>query len=220
MNNSKAPYIIIYEDKDILVVYKKRDVLTIRTSDKMTFTHNLYHYLKLYLEKKKENLFIVHRLDYETSGLLIFAKSSIMKEKIQKAFEEHLVIREYEGVIKEKIPLGKRFHVDQYLLDDDSKVVISDSSLGKEAITDIESINYINIGTAIKINITTGRRNQIRLAIHSLNFTLLGDKRYSSSIEKRMYLNAYHLSFPTDLGLKQSDFFLTPLWIKETNSKN
>ena len=209
-----VPYTIVYEDNDIIVVNKSRDVLTIRTDDKKTFHYNLYYYLKMYLNKNNQELHIVHRLDYETSGLLVFAKNKEVKIKLQNAFKNHDVIRLYEAVIKERIDLDKEFIVDQKLLDKEDKVIISDE--GKEAITKIKSVNYINIGTALEVNILTGRRNQIRIAIASLGYTLLGDKRYSNDINKRLYLNAYYLKLPDNIGLKKNEFKINPLWITKT----
>lgn len=199
------------------MVYKNRNVFSIRTKDKKTFSHNLYHYLYLYLRKKNENLFVVHRLDYETSGVMIFAKNKKMKETLQKCFEERRVVRRYEAVIKEKIELGSVYDVVQYLSDGENgrKVAPVSKEEGKEAITHIKAINYINIGTALDINIETGRRNQIRIALHSLGFTLLGDTRYAFDENKRMYLNSYLLSFPEELKLKERSFSTTPLWIKK-----
>lgn len=220
--SDKCPYDILYEDEKILVVYKKRDVFTIRTNDKKTFSHNLYHYLKMYLFKKRENLFIVHRLDYETSGIILFAKSYQIKQALQKCFEERKVTKLYEGVVAEKIPLNKKYHVVQYLKKEGMNVVVSskEDEEAKEAITDIESINYIQIGTALKIAIDTGRHNQIRLAIHSLGLTLLGDKRFCNSEAKRMYLNAYSLSFPPESGLTKTTFSVDPLWIVENKPES
>ncbi len=214
--SDKCPYEIIYEDKDIIVVYKKKDVFSIRTTDKKTFAHNLYHYLREYLIKKDESIFIVHRLDYETSGVMIFAKSGQMKQKLQDCFKNHQVERHYEAVIKEKIPLNKTYRVKQYLSMYGKGVIVSNEKEGKEAITNITSINYTNIGTAVDITIETGKHNQIRLAIQHLHLTLLGDKRYSHDEAKRMYLNEYKLVFPTELGLAQSVFETAPLWIDPT----
>jgi len=214
MANRKAPYSLLYEDEDILVVYKERDVFSIRTKAKNTFSHNLYHYLREYLLKKGESLFIVHRLDYETSGILIFAKKRNIQILLQKAFEEHQVERLYEAVILERIPLGSKYHVDQYLKDISYRSVICNKDEGKEAITDILATNYIQIGTALDIRIETGRHNQIRVALASLGFTLLGDKRYSHNENKRLYLNAYSLSFPSSLPLKRFSFSLSPLWLE------
>jgi 23S rRNA pseudouridine1911/1915/1917 synthase len=212
-HSDKCPYDIIYEDEDLLVVYKKRDVLTIRTEDKKTFSHNLYHYLREYLKKKHESIFIVHRLDYETSGVIVFAKKEEIKISLQKAFENHEVQRFYEAVISERIPLGEEKTVTQYLEEKGLHVFPSTKEKGKEAITILKSSNYIQIGTALDIEIKTGRRNQIRLALQSLGYTLLGDTRYSHSEAKRMYLNAYKLVFPVTLGLKQNVFETKPLWV-------
>lgn len=136
-----------------------------------------------------------------------------MKEKLQKSFEEHTVSRYYEAVVKEDVPLGKDFLVKQYLEEVGMKVVVSDEKTGKEAITHLHAQNKIQIGTALAIEIETGRRNQIRLAIQSLGLTLLGDTRYSHNEAKRMYLNEYKLVFPKELGLKQNVFEVQPLWI-------
>ncbi len=216
-----APYVLLYEDDEILTVYKNRDVLSIRTKDKKTYSHNLYHYLHLYLEGKNERLYIVHRLDYETSGVMIFAKSESMKEKLQKCFEERKVTRCYEAVIKEKIPLHEKRKVRMYLLDkgNGTKIESSDEEHGKEAITYIESMNYIQIGTALDIRIETGRRNQIRMALQHVGYTLLGDKRYAHDENKRMYLNSYGLIFPEELGLKKNRFIVEPLWIRKEDVK-
>lgn len=213
-NNDKAPYDILYEDEDVIVVYKKRDVFSVSTTDKATYTHNLFQYLQWYANRKKEKVFVVHRLDYETSGIMIFAKKAKAKENLQKAFEERKVGRYYEAVIKEKIPLNQDFLVKQYILEDGIKVSVTpDPTLGKEAITSIHTQNYINIGTALKIKIETGRRNQIRFALLHEGFTLLGDKRLAHDEAKRMYLNAYKLTFPKETGLKKLEFETTPIWI-------
>lgn len=213
--SEKAPYAILYEDNNIIAVYKKKDVFTIRTADKKTFAHNLYHYLKDRQTHRQESLFIVHRLDYETSGILIFAKSYAMKEKLQKCFEERDVGRFYEGVVPETLPSGKEFHVTHYLKEEGLKVSIGTPNDGKEALTDITVANRIQIGTVLAIRIRTGRRNQIRIALQSLGFPLLGDIRYGGKEAKRLYLNEYRLAFPKSLGLGQTVFEISPLWLKE-----
>lgn len=209
---------IIYEDKEILAVYKEKNLLTIMTKDKKTFNNNLYHFVYEYLLKKKERPFIVHRLDYETSGIVLFAKNYQMKEKLQSAFEKREVLREYEAVIKEKINLDYKNTIVQYLVQNPNSFKVyetKDIKAGKLAITHIEACNYINIGTALKIRIETGRKNQIRLALKKAGFTLIGDERYAFDKAKRMYLNEYHLSFKKGL-LKVDDFRVEPLWIKKT----
>jgi 23S rRNA pseudouridine1911/1915/1917 synthase len=211
--NPKAPYYLVYEDQEVFVVYKKRDVFSVQTLDKATYTHNLLHYLRVYAEEQKETALVVHRLDYETSGLLIFAKNADVQGRLKSAFEERKVIRDYEAVVQEKLKVGEHYDVHQYLDEEGTNVVVSDAEHGKEAITHIQVENPIQIGTALSIRIETGRKNQIRLALQSLGFTLVGDKRYSHNEAKRMYLNAYHLAFPKETGLKKLDFSVDPLWI-------
>jgi Pseudouridylate synthases, 23S RNA-specific len=211
--NNKAPYDVLYEDEDIVVVYKKRDVFSVSTNDPATFTHNLFQYLQWRANRNHEKVLVVHRLDYETSGVMIFAKKPEVKERLQAAFEARKVGRFYEAVIQEKIPLGEAHHVEQYLLEEGPRVSVSDAEHGKLAITDIAASNYIQIGTALAISIGSGRHNQIRLALKSLNYTLLGDKRFADNTAKRLYLNAYKLSFPAEVGLKKSEFIVTPLWL-------
>lgn len=206
---------ILYEDEDVIVIYKPYHLLTIRTDDKKTFSYNAYHFLKERQLAKREGLYIVHRLDFDTSGILIFAKSYPVKERLQALFEQRAVKRFYEAVVREKIPLGKEYKVRQFLAMNKSHqvYVTKDEKVGKEAITLIRANNYINIGTALKIEILTGRRNQIRLALRTLKLTLIGDKKYHHDEAKRMYLNAYKLIFPKEAKLKRSEFSVSPLWL-------
>lgn len=215
MKDSKCPYLIVYEDEEALVAYKKRDVLSVATDDKKTYTHNLFYYLRSYSKKKNESLYLVHRLDFETSGLIIFAKTKEVESKLKEAFLRQEVVRDYEAVVKEELPLDYRKHLVMSIEEEGKKEVISSSPTAKKAITDIEAINHIQIGTALHVSISTGRHNQIRLALTSLGLSLLGDTRYSNTPSKRMYLNEYHLSFPTLTMLHQSDFSVEPLWIKK-----
>ncbi len=211
----KTPYYIIYEDKDILVVYKERNVFSIRTNDKRTYSHNLYHYLYEYLKKKGERPFIVHRLDYETSGIMIFAKEKSFKVELQSYFENRRVTRLYEAVIEERIEPNIHHDVTQYLSSNGigGKVFSTNKENGKDAITHLTSKNQIQIGTVLDISIETGRRAQIRMAINSLGYHLLGDAKYSNTPAKRMYLNAYKLVFPESSSIKVKEFSVKPLWL-------
>ena len=117
-NNPKAPYYVVYEDGDALLVYKKRDVLSVATLDKKTYVHNLQAYLGHYAKESHEQVYLIHRLDVETSGLMIFAKSKTMQEKIKACFEARTVERYYEAVVKESLPIGKVYDVKQYLAEE------------------------------------------------------------------------------------------------------
>ena len=217
----KRSFDIYYEDKDIIVVIKKSGLLSVAT-DKDD-RHNLYHYVRDYLNNKKQKVFIVHRLDRDTSGLVIFAKTIQMKEKLQQCFENGEVLRHYEAIVKEQIEPGKRMKVDQYLAFDAKSgnvYVTKDKVKGKRAITYLQSDHTNKIGTVLNIDIKTGRRNQIRLACKTLSLTLIGDTKYSNDKNKRMFLNEYELEFPKELGLKKSRFALEPLWLAKKKVEN
>lgn len=206
---------IIYEDKDIIVVYKKSGLLSIATDD--GDMHNLYHYVREYANHKKQKIFIVHRLDKSTSGLMIFAKNMEMKKILQSAFEERTVIRKYEAVVKEALPLTYSKKVVQYLAYDhrSGKVYITKNPKnGDEAITYIQAKNNGKLGTSLDIEIKTGRQNQIRIALNSLGLTLIGDKKYAQDNSERMLLNAYLLEFPKSIRMREHHFEIKPFWLK------
>lgn len=205
-------YDILYEDEDIIVVYKHRDVFSVKTDDVKTYRTNLYYLLLSYCHKKNEKLFIVHRLDFETSGVMIFAKKNEICTKLRKYFASSSVVRLYEAVVRENVELNKEHEVRQFLKIDRK---VEEDEDGKESVTIYKAINPIQIGTALKIQILTGRKNQIRMALKKDGLTLIGDRRYSSDMAKRLYLNAYTLAFPEDIGLKMTLFKTDPLWIVE-----
>ena len=210
--SKKAPYSILYEDDRIIAVYKSRDVFTVQTDDKKTWRHNLFYYLSLRAKERREQVFLVHRLDYETSGILLFAKTKEALVELKKIFETRRVKRLYEAVVLERLEPGLQEEI-HLLLDvkENGKVIIGPK--GKESITRFETANQIQIGTALKIEILTGRKNQIRLSLHKAGLTLIGDKRYGDSEAKRMYLNAYQISLPSESSFTKKDYFVPPLWL-------
>lgn len=206
---------IVYEDRDIIVVYKKSGLLSIATDD--GDMHNLYHYVREYVNRKKQKIFIVHRLDKSTSGIMIFAKNMEVKKMLQSCFEDRTVIRKYEAVVKEPLPFTYQKKVVQYLAYDhrSGKVFVTKNpKIGEEAITYVQAKNEVKMGTALDIDIKTGRQNQIRIALHSLGLTLIGDKKYAGDENDRMMLNAYQLDFPEYLKMREHHFKIKTFWLK------
>ena len=208
----KCPYQILYEDENVLSVYKERDVFSVATEDIKTRYRNLFYYLKSYARKKGQEIYLVHRLDYETSGVMIFAKNKNAQRYLKECFENHSLIRLYEAVVKEDIKEDYHILFSQKIKENASHQVKEDED-GKEAITEIFYGNKIQIGSALRIQIHTGRKNQIRLALHSLSLTLIGDKRYAADTAKRMYLNSYALIFPKSDFMKKTRFTVPCLWL-------
>jgi len=219
-HSNKRSFEVLYEDHDLLAVTKKSGLLTIAT-DKDD-RHTLYHYVRDYLNRKKQMVFVVHRLDRDTSGIVLFAKKPFIKESLQDAFASQDVDRYYEAIVKEDLKEGTTFKVVQSLaFDEESGKVYAthDPSMGKEAVTFIKVHQKNKLGTVLDIKILTGRRNQIRLALHSLNLTLIGDKKYSDDKNRRMFLNEYEIDLPDYLDVREKHFGMKPLWLAADEEK-
>ena len=206
---------IIYEDNNIIAVNKPNNLLTIATEKENIKT--LYHYVRVYLNNKNEKVFIVHRLDKDTSGIVLFAKNIKFKTLLQKEFENKNVIRKYEAVVKETVDSKFNKVIKQFIFYNKAcglSFVTSNKKIGKEAITKIKFNSYNNDkSTNLDIEIETGRQNQIRVALKSLKLTLVGDKKYASDNSKYMHLNAYYLKINNPL-LKKNEFKVKPLFLK------
>lgn len=179
---------IIYEDKEIIVVDKPSNMLTISTDKEHDKT--LYHIVSSYVKKKNKSnkIFVVHRLDKDTSGLVVFAKNEITKNKLQDNWDK--VVRKYiaivEGITKDKEILKS------YLEEKNNRVYSSKS--GKLAITEYKKIKNNDKYSLLDINIKTGRKHQIRVQLKDINHPIVGDKKYGNS-SSRMFLHAYKLEF-------------------------
>ena len=164
---------ILYEDKFLLAVYKKSGLPTIR--DKNHF-NNLYSEVYDYLHKKNQRVFVVHRLDSDTSGIVLFAKNENVKNYLQNNWEN--VTREYlclvHGKTKEEDTIKSYIKETKTLYSYSS----DDKKNGKYAETSYKRIRYNNNYSLLIINIKTGRKNQIRVHMKDNNTPIVGDKKY------------------------------------------
>lgn len=188
---------IVYEDKDIIVIDKKSHLLTISTDNEKEKT--LFHQVMLYLKKKNKNnkVFVVHRLDKDTSGLIVFAKSECVKRKLQNNWEDSK--RGYVAVVNGNVSEEKGT-IKSYLMETKTLLVYStnDSKNGKLAITNYEKIMANKLYTMLKIDIKTGRKNQIRVHLNDIGHQIVGDKKYGDIKRdplRRLCLHANYLEF-------------------------
>lgn len=194
---------IIYEDNDIIVVNKKSGILTV--SGMSGEVNTLYRQVREYLNKKKEQVFIVNRLDRETSGIVMFAKSERVKMMYQNSWNDLVTKRGYIAVVEGKI--NKDGRIENLLYEEDNTFVHS-SKIGKKAITNYYVIRSNNKYALLDINIETGRKNQIRVHMSELGHPIVGDKKYGSKIDpiKRMCLHAYILELINPITRKKMVF--------------
>ena len=188
--NSIGTIPIIYEDNNYLVVYKPSGMLTIATEKEKVRT--LYHKVREYTNSKQkhEKVFIVHRLDKETSGLVIFCKDEKLRDKIQENWDKIAIRREYTCVVSGTLDKKKDKLVNNLKERKDNTVYISNE--GKKAITNYEVIKEKD-NSLLKILIETGRKNQIRVQLANINHPILGDKKYGARKEKKLLLCANRL---------------------------
>lgn len=186
---------IIYEDKHIIIVDKPTHLLTIATNNEKEKT--MFHKVISYEKQKNKNnkIFIVHRLDKDTSGLLVFAKSEIIKNKLQDKWND--TKRGYVAVVEGKVD-KKNDTIQSYLIEDKNFITHSTTKdKGKLAITKYKCLNKSKAFSLLDIEILTGRKNQIRVHMKEMNHPIIGDKKYGAKTNplRRLGLHANCLEF-------------------------
>jgi 23S rRNA pseudouridine1911/1915/1917 synthase len=191
---------IVHEDKDLLVVEKTAGLLTMGTEREKVAT--LYFMLNDYEKAKTKDgsgrVYIVHRLDRDASGLIVFAKSDAVKRALQGHWE--LATKKYYA-ITEGTPKEKEGTIENYLREDDFKRVYSVSRNHPEAQRAVTHYRVLreNGGYALlEVTLETGRKNQIRVHLSGLGCPIMGDEKYGARSDpfRRLALHAFFLSFP------------------------
>lgn len=189
------PFEILFEDDHIIVVNKPSGLLTIATQKEHDRT--LYHIVREYLISKDRNarVFIVHRLDKDTSGVVVLAKDEKTKNQLQENWNEYVSLREYVAVVHGHLRKNEDRIVQRLSETKTNLVYVSKKEDAKEAITNYKVVKENDKYSLVSINIETGRKNQIRVAFNTLGNPIVGDKKYSDikDNETRLYLHANRL---------------------------
>lgn len=194
-NKKTLPFEVLFEDDHIIVVNKPSGLLTIATAKEKERT--LYHIVREYLvsKEKQAKVFIVHRLDKDTSGIVVLAKDEKTKNQLQENWNEYVSLREYVAVVHGHLKEESGRVVQKLMETKTNLVYVSRSNEGKEAITNYKVIKENDNYSLVNVSIETGRKNQIRVAFQSLRHPIVGDKKYGDSKDKesRLYLHANRL---------------------------
>lgn len=194
-NKKTLPFEILFEDDHIIVVNKPSGLLTIATAKEKDRT--LYHIVREYLVSKDRNarVFIVHRLDKDTSGVVVLAKDEKTKNQLQENWNEYVSLREYVAVVHGHLKKDSDRIVQMLSETKTNLVYVSKKENAKEAITNYKVVKTSDKYSLVSINIETGRKNQIRVAFNSLGNPIVGDKKYGDvkDNENRLYLHANRL---------------------------
>jgi RluA family pseudouridine synthase len=188
--------VILYEDKDILVVDKPAGLLTIATAREKSQT--AYFILTDYVRKgsARARVFIVHRLDRETSGVVLFAKTIESKLKLQEGWtttEKH-----YLAIVQGR-PTKKADTITSYLAENKAHHVYSTGSSrnGRRASTAYRVLKEAKGKTLLDVHLLTGRKNQIRVHLADIGHPVVGDRKYGNAKgpHARLALHARSISF-------------------------
>ena len=203
--HKKSDLDIIYEDEYFLVINKPAGLLSISTTKEKEKT--AYHLVREFIKnrKKSDKIFVLHRLDKDTSGVLVFVKDNTLKHLLQNNWDKYVKTREYIALVT-----GPVKDIDDYTCYlkeiGPDKVIVTNKKEGKIAVTSIKTINKNNKYSLVKVNIKTGRRNQIRVVLNHLGCPIVGDKKYGGIKSNRLYLHASKLTIINPLNNKTYTF--------------
>lgn len=184
---------LVHEDDALLVVVKPSGLLTIATERERERT--AYRLLWDYLAPKRARPFIVHRLDRETSGLLVFAKSEEVKRALQAQFEARTVERVYRALVEGR-PAREQGTLESRLAED-RMLRVRSAERGRVAITHYRVLAARRDGSVLELRLGTGRRHQIRVQLAEAGWPIVGDVAHGGprGATGRLCLQATRLGF-------------------------
>ena len=189
---------IVHEDADLIVVEKGSGLLSMASETEKSKT--AYSMLSEYVKKSdpKNLIFIVHRLDRDTSGLMMFAKSKKFQEILQKDWNDSIIDRSYVVVV-EGIVENEEGTVSSWLKENKALVMFSSQTPndGQKAVTHYKLLRSNKLFSMLEVKLETGRKNQIRVHMKDIGHPVTGDKKYGAKLNPigQMGLHARVLSF-------------------------
>lgn len=172
---------VLYEDADLLVIHKPAGLLSIASDKEKERT--AYHWMTDYVRQMnpESRIFIVHRLDRDTSGVLLVAKNEAMKQALQERWNELVQVRSYTAVVEGRLPQNQgRIHT--WLKETKTMLMYSSEREGdgQEAITEYSVLGVGEDYSLVDIRLLTGRKNQIRVHMKEQGCPVAGDKKYGA----------------------------------------
>ncbi|MDY3069243.1 MAG: RluA family pseudouridine synthase [Parabacteroides sp.] len=187
---------IVWEDEFLIVVNKKEGLLSVSTQKVRERT--AFHILSDYLKKSdpRNKLFVLHRLDRETSGLMMFAKTRAVQEKMQSNWNDVITERTYVAVVEGR-PEKDFGLINTQLKENDKARVYVVNDGGKESITRYKVLRSNGTYSLLELNLETGRKNQIRAQMEYIGHPIAGDFKYNAETSPvgRLMLHAQKLYF-------------------------
>ena len=195
---------LLYEDKDLVVIDKPEGLLSVATVfEKGETAHAL-----LKSKYKPSKVYVVHRLDQDTSGVMLFARNEKAQEKIKSLLEKHEIERVYYAIVEGKLKGDGTWESYQY---EDKNYLVhntTDAKKGKRAVTHYLVKEVSKYYSLLEIRLETGRKNQIRAHCQMAGCPVAGDRKYGAKTNplKRLGLHAHLLKFLHPLSGKSMQF--------------
>ncbi|MDD3024261.1 MAG: RluA family pseudouridine synthase [Syntrophomonadaceae bacterium] len=189
---------IIYEDAQIIVIDKSAGLLSMASDQEKVNT--AYHQVRDYVSHSNPDnrIFIVHRLDRDTSGVMLFAKHEEVKHLLQDNWKDIVTDRAYVAVVEGRIE-EKEGTIKSWLKETKTKLMYSSSRDGDglEAVTHFKLLQNTSKYSLLEIRLQTGRKNQIRVHMKDIGHSIIGDKKYGAATNPigRLGLHAHILAF-------------------------
>nr|WP_238188485.1 RluA family pseudouridine synthase [Paenibacillus sp. L3-i20] len=189
---------ILHEDADIIVIRKEAGLLSVASDTEKEVT--AYRQLMTHVRTKDSNarIFIVHRLDRDTSGVMLFAKSEKVQQQLQTTWQESVKERSYVALVEGWVRKSEGT-ITSWLRESSTMKMYSSSRAndGLHAVTHYKTIQTNKAFTLLEVILETGRKNQIRVHMEDIGHPIVGDKKYGSKsrIIGRLGLHARVLAF-------------------------
>ncbi len=188
---------IVWEDDDLIVVNKREGLLSV--SSTRVKERTAYHLLSDYVKKSdpRNKIFILHRLDRDTSGLMMFAKNQRVQKALQSDWNNVITARTYVAVVEGRPEKDMDLIVSNLTENAKMQVYVTVDGDGKEAITRYRVLNSNGGYSLLELDLETGRKNQIRAQMQSIGHSIAGDYKYGAETDPtgRLMLHARRLFF-------------------------
>lgn len=189
---------IVFEDQYIIIVEKEAGLLSIATATEKEQT--AYSILSEHVKKRdaKNKIFVLHRLDRDTSGVMMFAKSEKVQQLLQNAWKEVVLERSYVAVV-EGLVSREQGTITTWLTESKAFIMYSSRTPndGQKAVTHYQVLQKNKNYSLLEVKLETGRKNQIRVHMKDIGHSIIGDKKYGSTKHPigRLGLHARVLAF-------------------------